>query len=270
MGERLPKLQSGDRGPSVKKLQRKLSYWGLLAPDEIDGVFGPDTEGAVKAFQMRRGKPEQCQFADIKPLQVTGKMDKSDWQELLRTPDIEIVEITELVTAAQVEAIMGNPIYDNEIADLNRCLAEFDIITAERMRQFLAQCAHESGGMRWLKELSDGQYLEGRTDLGNVQPGDGPKFKGAGVIQLTGRHNYTAFSKALNDPQVIAIGCDYVAENYPFTSAGFWWANNDMNRFVDQGATCRQVSARVNGADPANGLADREHYYTRCQQVIPG
>jgi putative chitinase len=270
MTESLPKLANGDRGPSVKKLQRTLSNWGILDPKEIDGIFGQVTEGAVKAFQMRRDKPENCQYADQKPLEINGKVDKNDWQELLKTKDVEIVDIVELVTETQIEQIMGNPVYNNELADLNRCLKDFDITTPERIRQFLAQCAHESGGMRWLKELSDGWYLEHRADLGNTQPGDGPKFKGAGVIQLTGRSNYTALAQFVNDPKIIEIGCDYVAQNYPFTSAGFWWKNNDMNSYVDQGATCRQVSARVNGCDPANGLDDRQYYYTKACQVIPG
>lgn len=64
-------------------------------------------------------------------------------------------------------------------------------------------------------------------------------------------------------------GVDYVATNYPFTSAGFWWHLNGMNAFVDQGATCRQVSAKVNGRDPANGLVDRETYFARAVAAIP-
>jgi putative chitinase len=118
-----------------------------------------------------------------------------------------------------------------------------------------------------MKELASGVDYEGRQDLGNIQKGDGSKFKGAGYIQLTGRYNYQKFANYMKDLRIME-GVDYVAEKYPFTSAGFWWMNNKMNQMCDSGATCRQVSARVNGKDPANGLADRERYYKRCVEVI--
>jgi hypothetical protein len=64
------------------------------------------------------------------------------------------------------------------------------------------------------------------------------------------------------------LGCEYVANRYPFTSAGFWWNLNAMNSFIDNGASCRQVSAKVNGRDPANGLAEREAYYRKAAEII--
>jgi hypothetical protein len=117
-------------------------------------------------------------------------------------------------------------------------------------------------------ELASGDAYEGRKDLGNTQHGDGPRFKGAGAIQLTGRFNYQRFADFIKDPDVMD-GAAYVAVKYPFSSAGFWWHQNAINAFVDQGASCRQVSAKVNGRDPANGLADREAYFTRAVAAIP-
>lgn len=156
-------------------------------------------------------------------------------------------------------------ITDSEIVELNKCLETFQITTPSRIRHFLSQTAHESGGGRWKKELSDGWYLEGRTDIGNVYHGDGPKYKGAGYIQLTGRHNYQKFSNYIGDPKVMD-GVDYVAETYPYTSAGYWWWSNGMNELCDKNPTVRQVTRRVNGG--YNGLTDREHYYAICQRVI--
>lgn len=170
-----------------------------------------------------------------------------------------------LITKEQAEGIFGNPIYDKELQDLNACLARYEINTPARMRHFLSQIAHESGGLRWLKELADGTDYEYREDLGNINPGDGPKYKGAGAIQLTGRANYEGFSKAIGDPRVME-GCDYVAENYPFSSAGFWWHNNDMNALCDSGASVEDVTRRVNGG--YNGLDDRKHYYEKASQLI--
>jgi len=154
---------------------------------------------------------------------------------------------------------------DSEIVELNKCLETFQITTPSRIRHFLSQTAHESGGGRWKKELSDGWYLEGRTDIGNYQYGDGPKYKGAGYIQLTGRHNYQKFADYIGDPRVME-GVDYVAETYPYTSAGYWWWSNGMNELCDKNPTVRQVTRRVNGG--YNGLTDREHYYAICQRVI--
>ena len=117
-------------------------------------------------------------------------------------------------------------------------------------------------------ELSSGEAYENRSDLGNTRPGDGPKYKGAGAIQLTGRYNYQRLADFIKDQDVM-LGATYVAAKYPFTSAGFWWHLNGMNPICDAGASCRQVSARVNGRDPANGLADREAYFSRAVAAFP-
>jgi predicted chitinase len=178
------------------------------------------------------------------------------------------VPSTALVSMAQATAVFTRAPSASQLADLNACLSRFQITTPDRIRQFLAQVGHESGGLRWLLELASGDAYEGRSDLGNTRQGDGRRFKGGGAIQLTGRYNYQRFADFIEDQDVME-GAAYVATTYPFTSAGFWWHLNAMNAVVDQGATCRQVSARVNGRDPANGLADREVYYARAVKAIP-
>ena len=179
-------------------------------------------------------------------------------------------DVTELVSKYQLAGIWNcaeSLIEDREIVELNSCLMDWDIIYPLRIRHFLAQTAHESGGGKWKKELSDGWYLEGRTDIGNTQSGDGPKFKGAGYIQLTGRANYQAFSDwKRDDPKIMAIGCEHVADTYPFTSAGFWWSSNNMNSLCDTDPSVEQVTLRVNGG--YNGLDDRKYYYGRCERYI--
>ena len=172
-----------------------------------------------------------------------------------------------LISAAQCEQIFGRSVTPDQLDDLNSCLQRFEINTFDRMTHFLAQIGHESGGLQYMKEIASGRAYEGRENLGNTQPGDGPRFKGAGVIQLTGRYNYQEFSEFIGDPRVME-GCDYVATNYPFTSAGFWWRTNAMNRQVDSGASCREISARVNGRDPANGLDDRERFFRKAVAVL--
>lgn len=171
-----------------------------------------------------------------------------------------------LVSKATADYIFGNEIRANELTDLNFCLIEFKINTKQRMRHFLSQIAHESGGLKWLKEIASGDAYEGRSDLGNSHPGDGKKFKGAGAIQITGRSNYQAFANHIKDPRVME-GCNYVAEAYPFSSAGYWWYLNNMNELCDRpDVNVEMVTRQVNGG--VNGLDDRIYYYEKACNVI--
>jgi putative chitinase len=197
--------------------------------------------------------------------------DDSDWIEHYRdsaTDEDEVVIFEQLISKPQLAAIWecdASLIHNAEIDEMNACLVRYDITTPQRMRHFLSQTAHESGGGRYKKELASGAAYEFRDDLGNDEVGDGPKYKGAGYIQLTGKYNYLRLSEYLDDPQVMD-GVDYVAENYPFTSAGYWWMDNEMNELIDNGADVLAVTRRINGG--TNGLADRHHYYDICLKVI--
>jgi hypothetical protein len=174
----------------------------------------------------------------------------------------------QLVTSSQLAHIWGCKVSDipaSQVADLNKCLNFFNITTTLRMRHFLSQISHESGGGIYTEELASGADYEGRSDLGNTHPGDGRKYKGAGFIQLTGRANYQALSNYLHDPKVMD-GVSYVASKYPATSAGFWWHNNGMNALCDKNPSVEQVTLRVNGG--YNGLDDRKAYFQKCCEVI--
>ena len=152
--------------------------------------------------------------------------------------------------------------------DLNRCLKTFDITTKARIRHFIAQTSLESGCGLWTEELGDISYCsqyDGRIDLGNTQPGDGCRYKGAGYIQLTGRYNYQKFANYIGDSRVME-GVTYVASKYPWTSAGFWWYNNGMNKLCDNGASVETISIRVNGG--TNGLSERKKYYDKACTIF--
>jgi putative chitinase len=149
---------------------------------------------------------------------------------------------------------------------LNQTLEKFQINTPSRLRHFLSQTAHESGNGLWTEELATGEAYEGRLDLGNTQPGDGKKFKGAGYIQVTGRDNYRRLSLALKDPRIIELGASFVSQHLPWTATGWWWKANEMNELCDTNPTVRAVTLRVNGG--TTGLASREAAYRRCVEVI--
>ena len=129
----------------------------------------------------------------------------------------------------------------------------------------IANLLHETGNFRWMKELADGWAYENRTDLGNTSPGDGPKYKGAGVLMLTGKYNYTKAAEKLHDPLIVERGCDYTADHYPFRSALPWIEDNKLlDVCLTQGfeACC----VRINGG--YNGWEDRCAKYEITKQVF--
>ena len=229
--------------------QKALSNEGLYT-GAIDGIYGPNTENGLVRFK-RNHKLSGGNF--IGPTTATY---------LMRAI---AAGVPSLVTATQASAVYGSQLYPTELADLNAALSKFGINQPEDIREFLAQTAHESGGLRWLKELADGWAYEGRTDLGNVQAGDGPRFKGGGAIQLTGRANYQSFCNYMADARIME-GCDYVASVYPFSSAGFWWFNNGVSKAIANGADIYAVTRIVNGG--LNGIDDRIAYYQVAQGAI--
>jgi putative chitinase len=241
-----------------REIQSQLKSLGLLPSNGVDGIYGANTKQAFVRFKelTHQGNPEQLGSGSAKLL-----------LELKELPGGKPLEGKQLISAAQAQGVYGRAASDRQLKDLNNCLNQFKINTPARMRHFLSQTAHESGGLVHVKEIASGSAYEGRKDLGNTHSGDGKKYKGAGVIQLTGRSNYQAFSNFIKDPRVME-GVDYVSTIYPFSSAGFWWHNNKMNALCDAGATVEKVTRRVNGG--TNGLADRQKYYNKACKVFPG
>ncbi|WP_440110731.1 RHS repeat-associated core domain-containing protein [Paenibacillus sp. QZ-Y1] len=180
---------------------------------------------------------------------------------------------TVYVTKKQLTQLGFQNITNNMVKDLNVTLGTFDITTNERVSHFLAQVMQESELGRWTTELGGKKYFskyEPGTklgkQLGNKEKGDGYKFRGAGYIQMTGRYNYQRFADAMGDPKIMKLGAEYVAENYAWRAAGFWWDDNKMNKLVDSGASVTQVTKRVNGG--TNHLANRKKYYTLVKKIL--
>lgn len=152
-------------------------------------------------------------------------------------------------------------------AYLAQAFEEFEINTPARQAAALAQMAWESNSFRDMTERSDGKCYEGRRDLGNTYPGDGPRFIGRGVIQLTGRANYAAASKALG---VNLEDNPEQASSLPvaFRSAGWYWKAHGLNELADQGTpdAFDRITRRINGG--LNGKAGRDANWIRCKAVL--
>jgi putative chitinase len=150
---------------------------------------------------------------------------------------------------------------------LDSLLPAGGIDTPLRQAHFLAQAAHETGGFRTLEEYGGPSYFaryDGRKDLGNLQPGDGARFHGRGIFQLTGRVNYQAYGKRLgidlvNNPALAA------SPTVSVRIAVAYWKAKGLNVWADRDDVV-EITRRINGG--RNGLADRRRYLTVAKQQL--
>jgi putative chitinase len=143
-------------------------------------------------------------------------------------------------------------------------LQEYDISNRLRIAHFLGQTCHESAGFRTTEEFASGDGYEGRSDLGNNRPGDGRRYKGRGLLQLTGRANYRTLGGVLGidlegNPELagqpalsLRIACEY-------------WKSHDINRMCDQD-DLMAVTRAINGG--LNGLEDRRLYTNNARRAL--
>lgn len=158
---------------------------------------------------------------------------------------------------------------DKIISDLehyfDKYLQKYKINTYLRICHFLAQCAHESAGFRTLEEYASGAAYEGRRDLGNVNPGDGKRYKGRGIIQLTGRANYRTFGQRLGYPlednPILAMSPEISVQ-----TACEYWNSRNLSTYADLDDVLT-ITRKINGG--TNGLEDRRSYLAKAKTIIP-
>lgn len=183
-----------------------------------------------------------------------------------------------LLTAGQVAAATGahQTTAERFLPYLSDLCTEIALNTPARQLAFLAQVGHESGGLFYTEELDSGSAYEGRHDLGNTHPDDGVRYKGRGLIQITGRNNYQWLSNSfkvdfVNDPEKLgarnAAVCTPEQLSFATRSAGWFWQNNGLNAVADKLAldqpidegenleVYRLLTRKINGG--YNGLNDR-------------
>jgi putative chitinase len=277
-------LKLGSEGEDVKKLQIKLGV------DPI-GKFGPKTEAAVKSWQSSNG------------LTADGIVGDGTWSKLFTEGTVSApTVITEpapvkSVGGLKLEGLRGH-IPDAVIAQIPDTAAKFEINTPLRLAHFLAQCGHESGGFRLTKENLNysakglngtfkkyfptldsavpyerkpekiaNKVYGGRMGNGPEASGDGSKFCGRGYIQLTGKDNYTAFGKSINED--MSANPDKVASSYALLSAAWFFNKNGLHKMADGGssdAVVTSITKRVNGG--TIGLADRIKHFKEYYSLL--
>jgi putative chitinase len=264
-------LKNGSSGEDVKKLQTKL---GLTA----DGSFGPNTEAKVKEWQTANG------------LTADGVVGDGTWTKMFgAAPAIP-------ASTFKLEKLKGH-IPDSVIAQIPDTAAKFGITNKLRLAHFLAQCGHESGNWKAVSEnlnySADGlkkifpKYFPGnlnemyarnpekiasrvyasRMGNGDEASREGFKFRGRGFIQLTGKQNYTNFTKFIGEDCI--TNPDLVATKYPLASAAFFFNSNGLWSICDKGAddaTVTSVTKRVNGG--TIGLADRIKHFKEYYSLL--
>jgi putative chitinase len=277
-------LKVGSRGDDVKKLQEKL---GLNA----DGAFGPGTEKAVKKWQIDH---------DLTP---DGLVGEGTWnkmfgsQQLIIEPSTPVAKPVAPVGGLKLENLRGH-IPDAVIAQIPDTAAKFEINTPLRLAHFLAQCGHESGGFRLTKENLNysakglkgifSKYFKeaglaeayerkpekianrvygGRMGNGPESSGDGSKYCGRGYIQLTGKDNYVAFGKSINED--MTANPEKVSTHYALLSAAWFFNKNGLHRMADEGASdlvVTKITKRVNGG--TIGLPDRIKHFKEYYKLL--
>jgi putative chitinase len=277
-------LKLGSTGDDVVKLQNKLGV------DPI-GKFGPKTEAAVKAWQSSNG------------LTPDGIVGDGTWSKLFSEGTVSApTVITEpapikSVGGLKLEGLRGH-IPDAVIAQIPDTAAKFEINTPLRLAHFLAQCGHESGGFRLTKENLNysakglngtfkkyfptldsavpyerkpekiaNKVYGGRMGNGPESSGDGAKFCGRGYIQLTGKDNYTAFGKSINED--MSANPEKVASSYALLSAAWFFNKNGLHKMADGGASdavVTSITKRVNGG--TIGLADRIKHFKEYYSLL--
>ncbi len=243
-----PAQDIGERSGAVKSTEQMLRKLGFN-PGRVDGLYDTNTQRALDKFRRAYhvgGRGQGVGKATLGKLKAASK---------------------NYVTAGQLTRIMpglSRARAEQVEPHLNRAMVEFGITNKKRQAAFLAQIGHESVSLRYFEEIASGAAYEGRSDLGNVRPGDGVRYKGRGPIQLTGRGNYRRAGRALGLP--LEANPKMAARlSVGFRTAGWFWQSHGLNGLADRRAF-DTISRTINGGD--NGLQDRRDYYARARRVL--
>ena len=175
-----------------------------------------------------------------------------------------------MMTAALLRAATGCTEANAErfAEHLGAACARYSIVGQLRAAAFLAQIGHESGSLRYVREIASGEAYEGRRGLGNTQPGDGPRYRGRGLIQVTGRSNYRQMGELLRSsdaPDFEDFPEALEEPRWAAYSAAAWWHSRGLNELADSGQF-DAITQRINGGQ--NGAEDRRARWARAKAAL--
>ena len=236
-------------------LNENLGRLKPFPPIIVDGNPGKQTIDMISEFQ-RRVLPQLTASGHVDPASPTLRELRAGMNRGLTLDKLQAI----MTTASPADIVRYfKPLLAN--------MATNQINTPLRMAHFLAQVGHESGHLRYCEELADGEAYEGRTDLGNTQHGDGPRFKGRGLIQLTGRANYVAFGAARQRDFVTGAKNLLPATdpNLAVDVSCWYWTAHTLNTLADVD-DLKSITKKINGG--FNGLADRAENLQRAKCLL--
>ena len=239
-------------------IQCALSYFWQGAPFRAVPVNGKCDSDTVDAIVDYQGRVQFMKEPDGK-ISPTGNTIKSLFEKIPSAFDrLSLRGIMTGTSWENVERYHKHLVTTMELRSIN---------TPLRRAHLLAQLGHESGSFKYVEEIASGSAYEGRVDLGNITDGDGVRFKGRGLIQLTGRTNYTAYGESIGQDLTTANHWTKVATDPSLAvdAAGWFWETADLNALADSDDV-KKVTKRINGG--YNGLEDRKAYLKRAKWFL--
>lgn len=241
----------------VKVIQAALnlaqsSRFKLKARLVVDGKKGSKTITAIEEFQKHV----------VKLSNPDGRVDAGG--TTLKTLKSNIVKGLNEDSLMAIMAVGPSATVKPYLNLLNTALPNYQVNTPLRISHFLAQIGHESMSFVYTQEIASGAAYEGRKDLGNIKKGDGTRFKGRGLLQLTGRDNYEKYGKYIKK-DLLKLGNERIiatTPKYALDVSLWFWDTRKLNKYADND-NIKAITRRVNGG--YNGLADREHYLARAK-----
>jgi predicted chitinase len=202
---------------------------------------------------------------ELQDLHIKASLADGVWYFFAGHFDMQFPQPKELITFDQLAAIAIHCPLERIrelLPHINAAAIEYSINTPLRICHFLAQICHESDGLNTTREYASGADYEWREDLGNIYAGDGVRFRGRGLVQITGRYNYLEVGKALG---IDLISSPYRLEDFDLAarSAGWFWDSRNLNHYADEDNFDR-IMRIINGG--RNGESDRWNYLVRAKK----